>query len=67
MADAEITILRHGPLHVTGDFSLRDARGNEIECDEEIYLCRCGESEDKPFCDGTHKECGFQSDIRADD
>ena len=67
MADAEITVLRHGPLHVTGDFILRDARGNAIECDEEIYLCRCGESEDKPFCDGTHKECGFRSEIRAEE
>ena len=30
-----------------------------------ISLCRCGQSSNKPFCDGTHKECGFDSAVEA--
>jgi CDGSH-type Zn-finger protein len=30
-----------------------------------VSLCRCGESRSKPFCDSSHKECGFDSAVEA--
>lgn len=51
-----------GPLVVEGDFRLIDHEGNEFTLPTNkpvVALCRCGESKNKPFCDGTHKTCGF--------
>jgi len=59
---AEITINKNGPYHVKGVESLRDQQGNEVEAGEEFWLCRCGMSAKKPFCDGTHKRKGFRDD-----
>lgn len=56
----------NGPLLVRGPVTLIDAEGNRIEVKgKNIALCRCGASEDKPFCDGSHKRIGFQSVVRA--
>lgn len=44
-----------GPVRVSGPFELKDAQGNKIETAREIYLCTCGNSANKPFCDGSHK------------
>lgn len=51
----------NGPFVVTDLTSLRAADGQEIECKPVMALCRCGGSKNKPFCDGSHKENGFQS------
>ncbi|MDH5536867.1 MAG: CDGSH iron-sulfur domain-containing protein, partial [Betaproteobacteria bacterium] len=59
MADATIEILKDGPLRVTGIKQCRNSRGEAIAVEETIYLCRCGGSQKKPFCDGTHKKKGF--------
>lgn len=40
---------------------LRDADGSELEAKPVRGLCRCGQSKNKPFCDGSHKEAGFES------
>lgn len=61
---AEIKIMDNGPYRVKGDFEILDGEGNKLETKPQISLCRCGLSEDKPFCDGSHKE-GFQSEVRA--
>lgn len=57
-----ITIFKNGPLHITGKLELKNSNGDLMENSEELYLCRCGHSQNKPFCDGQHKEIGFQED-----
>lgn len=51
--------LASGPLQVTGDIVIRRRDGSLIESGTEFYLCRCGQSSNKPFCDSSHKEAGF--------
>jgi CDGSH-type Zn-finger protein len=67
MAELSVQVLDDGPLLVTGAFQLQDGSGAEMSKDEgrPIALCRCGQSEDKPFCDGSHKTCGFSSSVKA--
>jgi len=60
-----IKINDNGSIRVTGDVELVDAEGNPFEVKESFSLCRCGQSSNKPFCDGTHKKIGFQSAPRA--
>ncbi len=47
-----------GPLQCTGPLMLRDAAGVTVFM-EAGYLCRCGRSQNKPFCDGMHRRIGF--------
>lgn len=65
MAEVRITVRDNGPLRVTGPVILEDAEGNVFETKETFFLCRCGRSEKKPFCDGTHRHIGFDSAPRA--
>lgn len=57
MADVRITVSDNGSLKVEGEIDLVDAEGNALPTRDgkPIYLCRCGQSENKPFCDGRHK------------
>jgi CDGSH-type Zn-finger protein/uncharacterized Fe-S cluster protein YjdI len=57
-----ITSSQHGPLLVQGAFALRSADHAHIRYGEKTALCRCGQSNNKPFCDGSHKAIGFRSD-----
>ncbi len=57
----KITLLKNGPLMVEGDFTIVDSEGNEVEAKAKAALCRCGGSNNKPFCDGTHNKIGFQA------
>ncbi|MEX0728095.1 MAG: CDGSH iron-sulfur domain-containing protein [Planctomycetaceae bacterium] len=63
MSDVKIQIRPNGPFLVTGPVTLLDPAGNayDLTGKESIALCRCGESKKKPFCDGTHKTCGFDA------
>ena len=56
-----------GPLEVIGPFTLTTESGAVIDvpAGEPVYLCRCGGSTTKPFCDGTHSQLGFQGAIKA--
>jgi len=58
---------RDGPYLVTGPITLTDADGAQYSLPEgqAVALCRCGGSANKPFCDSTHKEIGFQAPERA--
>ncbi len=57
---ATFRVFKNGPLEVSGDFELNDASGNLITRQGPLFLCRCGMSSDKPFCDGSHKKSGFK-------
>ena len=51
----------NGSIRVTGTVDIVDADGNILETKTDFSLCRCGHSKDKPWCDGSHKEAGFQA------
>ena len=60
---AKITINSNGSIRVEGDFEVLDVEGKSFDLAGRttIGLCRCGHSENKPFCDGSHRKVGFQS------
>jgi uncharacterized Fe-S cluster protein YjdI len=57
---AQVTTVTDGPLMVSGRLEIRLADG-AVEQREKAALCRCGASENKPFCDGRHREIGFSA------
>jgi len=57
--NATFIIIERGPLEVTGKFRIVNSAGRIIETDGTVYLCRCGASRNKPFCDDSHKLDGF--------
>jgi CDGSH-type Zn-finger protein len=67
MSPVRIIIKNHGSIKVEGDFELADASGKLFDLGgrDRISLCRCGWSQDMPFCDGLHKEKGFASMVEA--
>jgi len=69
MAGAKITVMPNGSLRVEGDFEIVDVEGRPfgLAGRTRVSLCRCGQSGNRPFCDGTHKRCGFESTIVAFD
>lgn len=57
-----ITPYKNGPYLVRGDFVITDQDGNAIKPRTGVVaLCRCGKSQTRPFCDGTHKLIGFKA------
>jgi CDGSH-type Zn-finger protein len=54
--------LRNGPLMVKGALEIISATGHTVTRGTEAFLCRCGASAKKPFCDGMHKKIGFAAD-----
>jgi len=54
-----VLFLENGPIQVTGTVKISGQYG-EKESDTAIYLCRCGGSKNKPYCDGSHKSDGFK-------
>jgi CDGSH-type Zn-finger protein len=68
MSDStDITVFPNGPLRISGNFVIKDGQGKEFDLAGRtaISLCRCGNSENKPFCDGSHARKGFQSVVEA--
>ncbi len=56
----EISVTENGPFLVKGSFQITDKSGSEISSPgTAVALCRCGASNNKPFCDGAHKRNGF--------
>lgn len=50
-----------GPLYVRGRLVILDRQGRIVRSDTRMALCRCGHSANKPFCDDSHYEVGFES------
>jgi CDGSH-type Zn-finger protein len=63
----KLTVRKNGPLRVEGEFVISDMEGRAFDLGGRtaISLCRCGHSQDKPFCDGSHKRVEFQSEVKA--
>lgn len=59
---APLTIkpIPNGPIHCAGPLTLRGSGGRTAFSDQ-TFLCRCGSSQNKPYCDGTHRKIGFTS------
>jgi CDGSH-type Zn-finger protein/uncharacterized Fe-S cluster protein YjdI len=55
----EITVHPNGPIGVTGNVEILSGTGRAIDRVEKTFLCRCGNSKHKPYCDGSHKAAGF--------
>jgi CDGSH-type Zn-finger protein len=58
--EPEIGVFRNGPLFVRGGVLVVGADGEPYEIRNRQVLCRCGYSQNKPFCDGSHKLVGFR-------
>ena len=59
---AQITPTKNGPYLVEGLIELVDSNGKRIPVNgDEVYLCRCGLSATKPFCDGAHNAARFNA------
>ncbi len=58
MAGTKITVLNNGSLKIDGDFEIVDKQNNSYNLQGRtiVSLCRCGLSDNKPFCDGRHNE-----------
>lgn len=59
--NSSIKLLKDGPIEFNGECVIIDDEGNESYKSGKFFLCRCGGSSNKPFCDGTHRKLGFKS------
>lgn len=69
MTAVKIVVGDNGPLRVEGEVEIVDQEGKAFGLGGRtvLSLCRCGHSERKPFCDGSHKRTSFQSVANAHD
>jgi CDGSH-type Zn-finger protein len=65
MSDVTIQIAKNGPLLIKERVKVVDqATGNELVIEKfPIALCRCGQSSNKPYCDGAHSRCSFDGTL----
>ena len=59
-AESIVEAMQNGPLLVYGNITVKDIDGNETRKSKVTAFCRCGQSENKPYCDGTHQKIGFK-------
>jgi len=62
--DGPVTVsaIKDGPLMVEGNLEICAGTGHTINRTQQTFLCRCGASKNKPYCDGSHLQAGFTSD-----
>ena len=56
-----VTAFEGGPYEIAGPCTLVAASGRAADTSETLWLCRCGNSGNKPYCDGSHNTKGFRS------
>ncbi len=57
-----VTPLKNGPLQLEGNLEIVSGTGRTLSRVTQTYLCRCGGSRNKPYCDGSHRKAGFIAD-----
>jgi len=69
VASTKITVNTDGSIRIEGDFEILDPAAARFGLGGRsvISLCRCGQSANKPFCDGSHKRTGFADTVVARD
>lgn len=62
-----VSVIKNGPLKIDGDLQVNDSAGKAFPsvAGKPVFLCRCGLSANKPFCDGSHSKQGFASEVTA--
>jgi CDGSH-type Zn-finger protein/uncharacterized Fe-S cluster protein YjdI len=58
----EVQPLKDGPLKIVGNLEIVSGTGKTLNRVTQTFLCRCGQSKNKPYCDGSHKAAGFTAD-----
>lgn len=69
MAGTTLKIRNDGSIKVEGDFEIVDQDGKKfgLAGRANVALCRCGHSQNSPFCDGSHAKNAFKSTVQAFD
>jgi CDGSH-type Zn-finger protein len=57
-----VRIRKNGPLLCKGEIEVYGEQGDLFIRADDVALCRCSHSKNRPFCDGSHRECGFEND-----
>jgi len=67
MPTTRVTVNNNGSIKIEGDFEIVDPQGQAfgLAGRTAVSLCRCGHSQNKPFCDGSHKTSGFNDTVVA--
>lgn len=55
-----VEVVKDGPLMIYGNINVRNHDGSETSKHKVTAFCRCGASNNKPYCDGSHKKIGFE-------
>lgn len=57
---AVVSLNENGPMKLTGPCEIQMVDGSKVSHDKDVFLCRCGASQNKPYCDGAHRKSGFE-------
>lgn len=61
-SNTKVEVMKNGPLLIHGDFIIKGKDGKEELKSKVTALCRCGQSANKPYCDGSHNTNGFKDE-----
>lgn len=64
--EIKVEITKNGPIHISGEdddkIIVENSNGNKVKWPPDVWLCRCGKSKNKPYCDGSHRK-GFDDEV----